>query len=147
MIECPVCGNERDPPGSTCAYCGAALEPLRPALSTPRESYRTVNLKHDMPTVDQCRLRLDFELARARADGVAALKLIHGYGASGVGGELRHAVRAVLDRLAATGKIAMAVPGEDLINQRRTLLRRVPSMKGDPDLRKSNPGVTVVVFR
>lgn len=46
----------------------------------------TLNIKSDMPTVEEARKRLLTELQRAKAKGAKAMKLIHGYGSSGVGG-------------------------------------------------------------
>ena len=56
-------------------------------------SILTINLEQGMPTVEQAKQRLIAELGRARASGTKAVKLIHGYGSSGVGGKLRIGIR------------------------------------------------------
>ena len=50
---------------------------------------KIVNLEDGMPTVEEARLRMNYELQNARREGCAAVKLIHGYGSSGAGGALR----------------------------------------------------------
>ena len=57
----------------------------------------TVNLEEGMPTVTQAQSRLIAEMGRARAAGAKAVKLIHGYGSSGVGGKLKISVRQFLN--------------------------------------------------
>ena len=51
-------------------------------------SLMTINLEEGMPTVAQAQTRLIGELGRSRAAGAKAVKLIHGYGSTGVGGKL-----------------------------------------------------------
>ena len=58
---------------------------------------RTVNLKAGMPRADEAKARLELELQHARRAGTVALKLIHGYGSTGVGGTLRTAIRSELE--------------------------------------------------
>lgn len=78
------------------------------------------------------------------------LKIIHGYGSSGVGGKLRHALRSPLRRLARKGEIVELVPGEDwtLANDTaRSVITRIPALKSDKELGKHNKGITVVILR
>jgi hypothetical protein len=56
---------------------------------------KTVNLKEGMPLVHQALMHMDRELAAARAKGCDVIKLIHGYGSTGAGGEIRIAVHGV----------------------------------------------------
>ncbi|RIK64261.1 MAG: hypothetical protein DCC65_14690 [Planctomycetota bacterium] len=48
----------------------------------------TVVLKEGMPTAEEARRRLSEALDEARGRGMAALKLVHGYGSSGAGGRV-----------------------------------------------------------
>jgi len=73
---------------------------------------KLVNLEQDHPTVDNGLLRLDRALASARQERITLLKLIHGYGSSGVGGQLRTEVWKVLDRYKRAGTIREFIPGE-----------------------------------
>ena len=61
---------------------------------------KIIDLEDGMPKVEEARLRMQRELLVARQQGYAAVKLIHGYGSSGVGGSLRIELQKELHRLA-----------------------------------------------
>jgi DNA-nicking Smr family endonuclease len=110
---------------------------------------KIINLEENRPTVEQMRVHLDRVLIAARYDGTAILKLIHGYGSSGVGGKLRVAVRASLTRYKKSAMIQEFISGEEFrISNEATwaLLKAVPEMKQDRDLGRENKGITVVVL-
>src|SRR6202023_3645675 len=73
---------------------------------------RIVNLEEGFPTRDQAYQKLEAALARARKDGIPALKVIHGYGSTGTGGVLRFALRGFLRQRKEKGEIAAFVNGE-----------------------------------
>ena len=50
---------------------------------------KTVNIKTGYPTAEQAMLRLSQELRIAKANRLRTLKIIHGYGSTGVGGARR----------------------------------------------------------
>jgi len=108
-----------------------------------------VNLEDGMPTVEQARLRMNYELQSARREGCAAVKLIHGYGSSGTGGVLRIELQKELRRAATNGAIKAFVAGEDWrISDETTwaLLKRFPEWKSDSDLGRGNQGISLVIF-
>lgn len=110
---------------------------------------KIVNLEDGMPTVEQARLRLDYELQRARSEGFAAAKIIHGYGSSGVGGALRTALQAKLRVAAERGEFRAVIYGEQWrVSDEQTwpLLQKFPEWKEDADLGRANRGITLVVF-
>ena len=110
---------------------------------------KIINLEEDHPTVEQMRVRLDRALVAARYDGTAILKLIHGYGSSGVGGKLRVAVRASLSSYKKSAMVREFIAGEDFrISNEATwaLLKSMPEMKQDRDLGRENKGITLVVL-
>jgi Smr domain len=110
---------------------------------------KTVNLEEGMPTVDEARLRMEHELHAARRERCAAVKLIHGYGSSGVGGVLRMELQKALRQAVHDGTIRSLVPGEDWrISDETTweLLKRFPEWKQDPDLGRNNKGISIVVL-
>jgi hypothetical protein len=112
-------------------------------------SIRTINLEQGLPDRNQARQRLEAAIAKARKDGVPALKLIHGYGSSGQGGTLRFAIRGYLRQMKDRGEIAMFVNGESFSQfeeRSRQLLGRVPGLLVDPDLGSGNKGVTLVLL-
>jgi hypothetical protein len=110
---------------------------------------KTINIEESMPSIAQARARLADELRAARQGGTALVKIIHGYGSSGVGGDLRIALQATLRQLQERGDIRACIFGE---NWRRgderswELIKRFPGLKDDRDLGKGNRGVTIVVL-
>jgi hypothetical protein len=113
------------------------------------EPIKTVNLKHDLPTVNQALLRLDREIAAARQQGIAFVKMIHGYGSSGVGGDIRVAVQARLREMAEAGQICDCIFGENWSKSDPAtwpLLQARGELKRDIDLGRANRGITIVVL-
>ena len=110
---------------------------------------KTINIKQGMPSVEQARARLQAELRGARENGVEILKLVHGYGSSGVGGDLRISLQATLQRMAQQHEISDCIYGENWrTSDERSweLLKRMPELKSDSDLGKGNKGMTIVVL-
>ena len=109
----------------------------------------TVNLKSDRPTVQEALNRLERELSSARQRGIAILKIIHGYGSTGAGGDIRIAVQLRLKELAETGSVRGCVFGEEWSKANEgvwSLLQVHPEWKGDSDLGRRNMGITVVLL-
>ena len=110
---------------------------------------KTVILKEGMPSVEQARTRLRSEIEIARQSGVKVLKLVHGYGSTGVGGDLRIALQSTLRQLADKHEIQDCIYGENWrTSDERTweLLKRMPELKSNSDLGKGNKGFTIVVL-
>ncbi len=109
-----------------------------------------VNLEEGMPRVEEARLRLEHALHEARGQGAVAVKVIHGYGSSGVGGALRDALQATLRKAVADAKIAGFIPGEEWRIAERAaweLVRRYPEFKKDSDLGRGNRGISIVILQ
>ena len=112
-------------------------------------SCRIVNLEDGRPTVNVALLHLDRALAEARAARVPLLKLIHGYGSSGVGGVLREEIWKALARLQRDGEITAFIPGEDFRLSHQSsweLIKHNKSLREDRDLGRGNRGITIVVL-
>lgn len=110
---------------------------------------RTVNLKSDRPTVHEALQRLDREIARARQLNHGWLKVIHGYGSTGAGGDIRIAVQRRLQEMAEAGQIAGCILGEEWSkssDEAWRMLEAHPGLKSDPDLGRRNLGITIVVL-
>jgi len=110
-------------------------------------SVRTINIKADLPSLDEARRAVIAEIRRARQDGVRVLKVIHGYGSSGKGGKLCVGLRKSFGLRKKEGVIRDFVAGEDFSifnNTTLRLLEAAPELGGDPDLGAVNEGVTVV---
>ena len=113
----------------------------------PRPAIHIINLEIGRPTVFQALGQLNYELGVARRDGYEVVKLIHGYGSSGTGGEIRIAVQRRLVEMARDGQIRSCIFGEDWSksNERAwSLLQSRPELKLDKHLGRKNLGITIV---
>lgn len=111
--------------------------------------YITVNLEDGRPTKDIALRRLAAEITRCKAQRLKVVKLIHGYGSSGVGGVLRVAVRKDLERLKKLGKIKLYVPGENFEIFSADTIKMLDScneLRSDRDLGRYNNGITIVLL-
>jgi hypothetical protein len=114
-----------------------------------RRAVKTVNLKSDMPQVHEALQRLERELALARQQKCSLLKLVHGYGSTGAGGDIRIAVQRRLHDLAEAGQIRGCIFGENWSKSDDAtwrLLQSHTALKSDPDLGRRNQGITIVLL-
>ena len=110
---------------------------------------KTVNLKSDMPLVQEALQRLDRELAVGHQEKVPLLKLVHGYGSTGAGGDIRIAVQKRLLEMAQNGQIRGCIFGENWSksdDEAWKLLQSHPELKSDSDLGRRNRGITIVLL-
>jgi hypothetical protein len=110
---------------------------------------KIINLEQGLPTVEQARQRLLRELPLAQRSGWKGAKLIHGYGSSGAGGEIRIAIGRLLQQMQQNGELSMVIFGEDWSitgPDAWSLVKRYPALKKDRDLDRKNRGITVVWF-
>jgi hypothetical protein len=110
---------------------------------------RIINVEAGMPTVAQAELRLVSELRKAKAERVTVVKIIHGYGSSGVGGKIKDAARKVLAVRQREGKLQAFVAGEEwsiFTQPGRNVLDRCPELSRDSDLERGNAGITIAVI-
>ena len=111
------------------------------------QAIRVVNIKGDMPTVDEARRELVAAIDRARLDGVQVIKLIHGYGSTGVGGALRNALRKSLLKRRKEGVVKSIVHGEKwgVFDEGARILRnRYAFLHKDADYNRQNSGITMI---
>ena len=148
LIVCHKCGNEIESVASACPYCGNDISfPLKEGTKKP---YETVNLEYDLPTVPQALARLEKAIHNGKRRQTTVLKLIHGYGSHGIGGEIRYAVLQNLIGFRKRDVIVDFIPGDEVVEQHenlRTLRKKFKEVKNDPDTTHPNPGVTFVMLR
>ncbi len=102
-----------------------------------------------MPQVHEALQRLDRELALARQEKAKLLKVIHGYGSTGAGGDIRIAVQKLLMEMAQSSQIRGCIFGENWSKSDELawkLLQSHAELKNDSDLGRRNRGITIVVF-
>ena len=108
-----------------------------------------MNLKSGMPQVHEALQRLDRELATARQEKATLLKLVHGYGSTGTGGDIRIAAQKRLLEVAQNGQIRGCIFGENWSQSDDAtwkLLQSHPELKSDSDLGRRNRGITIVLL-
>jgi hypothetical protein len=109
-----------------------------------------VNIKSDMPTVEVALTRLETAL-RPYGKTSKLIKIVHGYGSTGVGGKIRTAVRQRLRSKKAVGGISDFIPGEEfsMFNPatQKALALYHRELTGDRDYNRSNAGITVVILK
>jgi hypothetical protein len=93
--------------------------------------------------------RLEHEVEVARRENQVLLKIVHGYGSTGKGGDIRIAVQKRLREFLDSGQIRECIFGEDWrksADEVWRLLQGNPDLKSDSDLGRVNRGITVVVL-
>ena|SRR5215472_7220101 len=118
-------------------------------MSRKPAAIKIINLEDGIPKVEAARLRMHHEIHTARRQGYVAVKLIHGYGSSGVGGALRIELQKELRRQADAGSLSAVIAGEEWrVSDESSwkLLQRYPEWKQDSDLGKGNKGITIVLL-
>jgi len=106
-----------------------------------------VNLEYGMPTVDAALLKMRNSLTTYKRQGYKAVILIHGYGASGVGGSIKSAVIRSLGENSMRGIVRAYVGGEQWFDRRREIIDICKDLGNFERKIASNNGVTVVLLR
>lgn len=145
MNICAQCGNEIGS-NKSCPFCGFSQ-----VYSNNKKAAKLieVNLKADMPTCAEAIKAMSAEIVTARQAGHKILKIIHGYGSSGKGGELRWCLRERLQESKNNNYIGDFLAGEQLSNatsEGSSFLKRFPELRRDKDFNKKNRGVTFIIL-
>ena len=112
-------------------------------------SLREINIKTDMPTVDNAIKRITFNIRNAGKLGISAIKFIHGYGSSGKGGAIRTEARKYLENQKKRKQIKDYIPGEDfsIFNAAtQEALLHCDALRRDSDIERHNNGITIVIL-
>ena len=110
---------------------------------------REINIKENMPNVEDAKRLLLSEMTRARFEKIHIIKVVHGYGSTGKGGAIKLAIPAFLKEQIKKNLISDFICGEEFsaMNEKtRMLLSRYPELKKDRDYGMRNIGITIVVF-
>ncbi len=111
-------------------------------------TYRTINIKQDMPTTDYAIHLMLEEIKLAKFTGEKVIVVIHGYGSHGVGGLIKQEVHKTLVELKRRGQITDFVTGEQWQSDAalcRQILSYNPDIEIAHDLHLHNIGVTVIL--
>jgi len=145
MNICSQCGNEIDKE-DICPFCGCNMV-FKQAHKVAK--VRVFNIKENMPTCQQAIKILSSEINQSKAKGHKILKIIHGYGSSGKGGELRFCLREHLGMMMRRNFVLSFISGENLTNavaSSREWIKDYPNLRQDKDYNKSNRGVTFIIL-
>lgn len=148
MKTCDTCGEAIAPQSTLCPFCETPQSPdsSAPAGGPP---VRNIDIEAGLPTVEEALRRLEAQLARARADGVAVVRVIHGWGSTGGGGRIRTAARAWLRRQHDARRIRVLLLGDHYTHttpECRDFLLRHPALRTTERSDRENPGITFVEF-
>jgi hypothetical protein len=102
-----------------------------------------------MPLVHEALQHLERELGLARQEKATLLKLVHGYGSTGAGGDIRIAVQKRLLEMVQNGQIRGCIFGENWSKSDDAawkLLQSHSELKSDSDLGRRNQGITIVLL-
>lgn len=106
-----------------------------------------VNLESGMPTVDRAIQKMKNSLTTYKGQGFKAVILIHGYGSSGVGGNIKTAVKRSLGESSMRGIVRTYIGGEQWSHRKKEILAMCRDLENFERRIANNDGVTVVVLR
>lgn len=93
---------------------------------------------------------LEKEIYASQQMGIEVLKVIHGYGSHGRGGEIKKEVKKYLKDAEKAKKIRFFVSGDSWSNLNenvKLLEENYPSLIIDEDIKNINSGITVVYIK
>lgn len=110
----------------------------------------TINIKKDSPPSDVAVASLEIAIETFSKTDTKVLKVIHGYGSHGIGGEIKKQAQQKLAMLKKFGKINDYIPGEkfgELAKNSEDILKNYPELVLDPDLKNYNSGLTLIFLK
>ncbi|MBQ7308019.1 MAG: Smr/MutS family protein, partial [Clostridia bacterium] len=105
------------------------------------EKIKTINIKTDSPPADIAVFDLSKEIGYAKKSGIEVLKVIHGYGSHGKGGEIKKKVKKYLFLAQKRKEIEFFVCGDEWgeLNENVKILKEnYPEFILDHDIRGIN---------
>lgn len=108
-----------------------------------------INIENGMPSLQEAKRIMAQFINESKHLGRKAIKIIHGYGSSGVGGKLRVGLRQELEIRKRDRKIRDFFPGEQFGRSNAELsayTNQISQLPRDPDFDQKNPGITIVIL-
>jgi len=109
-----------------------------------------INIEEGHPPVEGAIRKLRLELGTLRRIGINQVKVIHGYGSSGVGGAIKAATHECLRTMKNEGRIREFCPGElfgPFEPTGRAVISACSDFRKDPDWARQNDGITIVILK
>ncbi len=107
---------------------------------------KSYNIKHDLPTKTLALERLNVILKYEREP---IIKIIHGYGSHGVGGDIKLLIRQILEEKVNKNEIKAYIPGEafgHLLGYDYLIKTYLKYLEKDSDYKKVNEGITYIIL-
>ena len=111
------------------------------------ETIEKIDVESGSLTVKEAVATVEIELERAKFAGKNVLKIVHGYGSSGTGGEIKKAVFLLLKTLKKHKKIIDFCPCEKFGFTQKNynfLIKKYPNLLIDDNIKNLNSGATIV---
>lgn len=108
---------------------------------------KSYNIKQDMPSVVLAKDRL---IAIIRYEKERIIKIVHGYGSTGQGGDIKVMVHQLLNDYIESHKIKAYIPGEafgHLLGYDQIIKDHLSLLKQDPDYKIPNEGITYIILK
>jgi len=141
QLICRTCGGEINQP--ICQYCETNNQV--DYYTKSQKKYITVNLEVGMPSVEDAKRKVESSIVDAKIQGAKIIKFIHGYGSSGVGGDIKFAVRQYLHR----NNKGTTINGEDFSTDNikiENILKKYPKLRHDNAINRKNKGITLLII-
>ncbi|MBU1141942.1 MAG: hypothetical protein KKG64_05395 [Firmicutes bacterium] len=110
---------------------------------------KTFDIKSDMPTTALAGVRLA-NIIRTCNGKDKAIKIIHGYGSTGIGGSIKKTVHSSLRNRVRSGEIKAYIPGEafsQTMGFDESIQTYSSLIKSDFDYNKMNDGITYIILK
>ena len=110
----------------------------------------TLNIKNGFPPSDVAVANMEIEIEAVTGSPIKVLKIIHGHGSHGVGGEIKKQVHIKLAELKKKNRILDFIPGEKFGEEQKNsdyILNNFPELILDDDLKNYNSGITLVFLK
>lgn len=111
--------------------------------------YKEYNVKQNYPTVAEAIALIEIEIEKCKKEGIKILKIIHGYGSSGVGGNIFVNLKQKLKFWKKTGLIKDYLFGDQWNSYNKKAMQikfDFPSLPLDNDFNHPNMGMTILVL-
>lgn len=108
-----------------------------------------INVKEGNVSSDTAVIRLSNSILTEKRKGTKIIKIIHGYGSTGVGGAIRIAVRDFLRKNSKMYGIKHVIFGENFNTSSAStvpIVKQYPQLRTDEDFNKENDGITIIVL-
>jgi hypothetical protein len=109
---------------------------------------KEINIKYDLPDQLEAGRRLS-QIIRENQGREKVIKIIHGYGSTGVGGSIKALVHKSLRNRLKKNEIKGFIPGEafgSLMGFDEIIKTYQHLISNDHDYRKSNDGITYIIL-